>query len=154
MGKGFKWGFGIALGIIAAIVLVILGFMVFTGVGIGLMASGPRIFGDVETARQKAAVAQLNLFETALGTYKLDMKRFPTTEEGLEALCKNPSSGLSQKEGAWDGPYLPRPIIPIDPWKNKYIYESHSDNIFKIISLGADGKKGGENENQDIVMEK
>ena len=115
---------------------------------LGLLAAlvGPRMFGKVGKSKQKAAKAQISLFETALDTYRLDNGEFPSTEQGLEALRRKPSG----KEN-WDGPYLPKEI-PLDPWGNAYVYRSpgeHGD--YDIISYGADGRPGGEGEDADIV---
>lgn len=115
---------------------------------LGLLAAlvGPRMFGKVGKSKQKAAKAQIALFETALDTYRLDMGKYPTTEQGLEALRSKPDEG-----DKWDGPYLSKEI-PKDPWGNKYLYESpgeHGD--YDLISMGADGSHGGEGEDIDIV---
>jgi general secretion pathway protein G len=115
---------------------------------IGLLAAlvGPRFFGQVSTARLGAAKAQIELFGTALDTFRLDVGKYPTTEEGLKALREKPSG----VEG-WNGPYLPKEI-PLDPWKKPYIYKSpgeHGD--YDLISYGLDGVEGGEKENQDVL---
>ena len=115
---------------------------------IGLLAAlvGPRLFGKVSTAKQKATKAQIELFGTALDTYRLDVGRYPTTEEGLKVLREKPSG----VEG-WQGPYLPKEI-PTDPWNRAYVYKSpgeHGD--YDLISYGLDGAEGGEAENLDIV---
>jgi general secretion pathway protein G len=104
------------------------------------------MFGKVGSSRQKAAKAQISLFETALDTYRLDTSQYPTTSQGLEALRTQPS-GVER----WDGPYLPKDV-PKDPWGHPYEYRcpgEHGD--FDIISYGADGSPGGEDENMDIV---
>jgi general secretion pathway protein G len=115
---------------------------------LGLLAAlvGPRMFGKVGGSRQKAAKAQITLFETALDTYKLDTSTYPTTSQGLEALRTQPS-GVER----WDGPYLPK-NVPLDPWGHRYEYRcpgEHGD--YDIISYGADGTSGGDGENMDIV---
>ena len=115
---------------------------------LGLLAAlvGPRMFGKVGKSRQNAASTQISLFETALDIYRLDIGKYPTTEQGLQALRVKPD-GVEK----WDGPYLPKDV-PLDPWGNRYIYESpgeHGD--YDIISLGADGDPGGEGEDTDIV---
>jgi general secretion pathway protein G len=115
---------------------------------IGLLAAlvGPRLFGKVGTAKQKAAKAQIELFGTALDTFRLDLGRYPTTEEGLKILREKPS-GLDK----WQGPYLTKEI-PLDPWGKPYIYKcpgEHGD--YDLISYGLDEVEGGEGENQDIV---
>jgi general secretion pathway protein G len=116
---------------------------------IGLLAAlvGPRFFGKVGGAKLKTAKAQIEMFGTALDTFRLDIGRYPTTEEGLKALREKPAGA----ESAWEGPYLPKEI-PNDPWGNPYIYRSpgeHGD--YDLISLGLDKAEGGEGENQDVV---
>ena len=115
---------------------------------LGLLAAlvGPRMFGKTEKAMQNAAKSQITLFETAIDTYRLDVGRFPTTEQGLQVLREPPSG-----EDKWDGPYLPKEI-PLDPWGNPYEYRApgeHGD--YDIISYGADGQPGGEGADMDVV---
>src|SRR4030043_445569 len=115
---------------------------------IGLLAAlvGPRLFGKVSMAKLKAAKAQIELFGTALDTFRLDVGRYPTMEEGLKALREKPSG----VEG-WQGPYLPKEI-PVDPGRKPYVYKcpgEHGD--YDLLSYGLDGTEGGEGENQDIV---
>ncbi len=114
---------------------------------LGLLAAmvGPRMFGKVGKSKQKAAKAQISLFETALDTYRLDVGKYPTTQQGLQALRVKP-------EGAekWDGPYLPKDI-PLDPWGNAYVYEAPGKHgEYDILSLGADKSPGGEGDDMDI----
>jgi general secretion pathway protein G len=116
---------------------------------IGLLAAlvGPKLFGKVGGAKLKTAKAQIEMFGTALDTFRLDIGRYPTTEEGLKALREKPAG----VEGAWEGPYLPKEI-PNDPWGTPYIYKSpgeHGD--YDLISYGLDKAEGGEGENQDVV---
>jgi general secretion pathway protein G len=115
---------------------------------LGLLAAlvGPKFFSHVGKAKTKAAKAQIELLGIALDTMRLDIGRYPTTEEGLEALRKNP--GIDE----WDGPYLKKET-PMDPWKNPYLYTYPSENglDFDILSYGADGASGGEGENQDVA---
>ena len=108
---------------------------------------GPRLFRQVGRSRVTATRAQINSFQTALGAYKLDTAKFPTTEQGLPALRVQPE-GVTR----WDGPYLPQDI-PADPWGNPYVYKfpgEHGDEP-DIVSLGGDGKPGGEGDDADIV---
>ena len=114
---------------------------------IGLLAAlvGPKMFGKVGKSKQKAAKAQMALFETALDTYRLDVGKYPTSDMGLQALRTAPDN--SEK---WDGPYLSKEI-PLDPWGNAYQYKSPSENgDYEIVSLGSDGSTGGEGEDMDI----
>jgi len=115
---------------------------------IGLLAAlvGPRLFGKVGTAKLKTAKAQIELFGTALDALRLDVGRYPTSEEGLKALREKPS-GMEN----WKGPYLPKEI-PSDPWGKSYVYKSpgeHGD--YDLTSYGLDGAPGGEGENEDVV---
>jgi general secretion pathway protein G len=115
---------------------------------IGLLAAlvGPKLFGKVSVAKLKATKAQIELFGTALDALRLDVGRYPTTEEGLKALREKPTD-----MNAWKGPYLPKEI-PLDPWGRPYIYKAPGDHgEYDLISLGLDGAEGGEGENQDIV---
>jgi general secretion pathway protein G len=115
---------------------------------IGMLAAlvGPRLFGKVGSAKLSAAKAQIELFGTALDTFRLDVGKYPTTEDGLKALREKPSGA----EG-WNGPYL-RQEIPLDPWKKPYIYKCPGDHgDYDLISYGLDGVEGGEGENQDVV---
>jgi general secretion pathway protein G len=107
----------------------------------------PAMLKRADAARTTAAKAQINSFETALGSYKLDTSMYPTTDQGLQALRVKPE-GLAQ----WNGPYLPKEV-PLDPWGRPYIYKfpgEHGDEP-DIISYGADGQPGGDGVNADIV---
>jgi len=115
---------------------------------LGLLAAlvGPRLFGKVSVAKQKASKAQIELFGTALDTFRLDVGRYPTTEEGLKALREKPSGAE-----LWQGPYLPKEI-PVDPWNKPYIYKCPGDHgDYDLFTYGLDGAEGGEGENQDVV---
>ncbi len=115
---------------------------------IGLLAAlvAPRFIRQEEKAKVKAARAQIELLGTALDTFRLDAGRYPTTQEGLEALRRKPG-GLT----GWDGPYLKK-RVPMDPWRKPYIYRSPGQNgPYDIISHGADGSPGGEGDDQDIT---
>ena len=115
---------------------------------IGVLAAlvAPKFFGRVSEAKQKAAKAQIELFGTALDSLRLDVGRYPTTEEGLKALREKPS-GME----TWKGPYLPKEI-PADPWGNPYVYKSPgAQGDYDMISYGLDRTEGGEGESQDIV---
>lgn len=115
---------------------------------IGLLAAlvGPRFIRQEEKAKVKAAQAQVELFSTALDTFRLDLGRYPTTEEGLQALRQNPG-GLER----WDGPYLKKEV-PRDPWGKSYVYKSPGEHgAFDLLSYGADGVPGGEGDNRDVT---
>src|SRR5512143_877161 len=114
---------------------------------LGLLAAlvGPRLFGHVGAANQKAAKTQIEMLGQGLDAFRLDVGRYPTTSEGLNALTTNPGV-----EG-WNGPYLKKGL-PNDPWKRPYQYQSpgeHGD--YDIVSYGADGAPGGEGESKDVT---
>lgn len=116
---------------------------------IGLLAAlvGPRLFKNVGKSKVTAAKTQISIFMGALGQYKLDVGTFPAADEGLQALRTKPASAKN-----WEGPYVTKEI-PMDPWGNPYVYKFPSEHGEEpeIISLGADGREGGEGENADIV---
>lgn len=114
----------------------------------GLLAAivYPRFSDRAWKARQKTAKTQISQLETTLETYRLDTGKYPTTEQGLQALMVKP-----QNVQKWEGPYLTKEL-PSDPWGNPYHYKAPGDHgPFDIISFGSDGKPGGEGEDTDIV---
>jgi general secretion pathway protein G len=109
----------------------------------GLVA--PQFIKQEEKATAKAAKAQIELLGTALDTFRLDVGRYPTTQEGLQALTQKPG-GLER----WDGPYLKKEVPP-DPWGKPYIYKSPGEHgSYDIISYGADGVPGGDGTGRDV----
>lgn len=120
---------------------------------LGLLAAivMPRVVGQTDKARYSQAQVQMRILEDALKRYKLDSGRFPTTEQGLEALVRQPSTGTLPRN--WQqGGYLDKPEVPIDPWGNNYIYISPGQHgpDYDLKSLGADGLEGGEGYDADI----
>lgn len=114
---------------------------------LGLLASfvGPRYFDQLGRSNAKVARAQIDALEKALEHYRLDTGRYPTTEQGLTALTEKPADEIR-----WAGPYLKK-AVPADPWGRAYAYRVVAGpNSVEILSLGADGKPGGEGENADI----
>ena len=114
---------------------------------IGLLAGLvlPQFIRQEEKAKLKAARAQIELLGTALDTFRLDVGRYPSTEEGLQALRQKPVTA-----DRWDGPYLKKDI-PLDPWAKPYKYTSPGEHgAYYIVSYGADGMQGGEGDNRDI----
>jgi len=110
----------------------------------------PKIMGRPDQAKQVKASVDMQGYETALKLYKLDNGRYPTTEQGLEALVAKPDSGKLAKN--WrSGGYIDKGKIAKDPWGNDFLYLSpgvHGD--FDITSYGADGEPGGEEYDKDI----
>ena len=116
-------------------------------IGLLMALVGPRFIRQEEKARVRAARAQIELLGTALDTFRLDIGRYPNTQEGLAALRQRPG-GLDR----WDGPYLKKDV-PLDPWARPYGYRSPGDQgrPYDLYSLGADGQVGGEGDNRDLA---
>jgi general secretion pathway protein G len=115
---------------------------------IGLLAGyvAPRYFSQVGKSEIKAAQAQINSLEKALDHYRLDIGRYPSTEQGLKALMERP-----QNEAKWQGPYLQK-ALPLDPWGRAYLYKSPGEHgEFDLWSLGKDGQQGGTGEGADVT---
>jgi len=115
---------------------------------IGLLAAyvGPKYFSQLGKSEVTIARAQIGAFEKSLDTYRLDVGRYPTTEEGLAALLAAPASGAAK----WNGPYLKK-AVPPDPWGHLFQYRSPgAKGEFEIVSLGRDGQPGGAGEDADI----
>jgi general secretion pathway protein G len=121
---------------------------------IGLLAAlvGPRLFDNVDKANAGAASAQIHQFGSALDAYRLDMGRYPTTEEGLAALSNKPEEGAPGAD-RWKGPYL-RQVVEKDGWNNPYQYKSpgeHNKTEYDLWSFGKDGKLDGTGWDADIT---
>lgn len=115
---------------------------------IGLLAAlvMPKIFPSLGKGKTGAAKAQVELFGQALDQYRLDIGHYPTTDQGLQALVVNPG------EEKWQGPYLKKNVVPLDPWDKPYVYTSpgtHGD--YDLYTYGRDGAPGGTGEDQDIT---
>jgi general secretion pathway protein G len=114
---------------------------------LGLLAAlvVPNYVRQGEKARIKAARVQIENLGAALDTFRLDIGRYPTSQEGLDALRERPT-GVDR----WDGPYLKKEI-PKDPWGNSYVYRSPGDKEpYELFSYGADGVAGGAGDGADI----
>ncbi|MDA1140313.1 MAG: type II secretion system major pseudopilin GspG [Planctomycetota bacterium] len=104
----------------------------------------------VHQARVAAVKMNMRQLEQALDEFKIDHGDYPTTEQTLQALVKEPESGTV--EGKYpDGGYMD--YIPKDPWNNElhYAYRPNSEHPIEIQSLGRDGKEGGEGEDKDLI---
>ena len=116
-------------------------------IGLLMALVGPRYIRQEGKARVKAARAQIELLGTALDTYRLDIGRYPSSQEGLGALQQRPF-GVDR----WDGPYLKKDV-PKDPWDHPYMYRSPGEGgrPYDLYSYGADGSPGGTGDNRDIT---
>lgn len=121
------------------VVLAILGLLV------GLV--GPQVMKALGGSKTKTARIQIEDLSATLDIYRLEVGRYPTTNDGLQALVEN-TAGASN----WNGPYLKKNKVPQDPWGNDYQYRSPGEHgSFDLWSLGSDNREGGEGENQDIL---
>ncbi len=124
--------------------LELLVVMVILGLLAGYVA--PKYFAQVGKSETKAARAQIEALEKSFDMYRLDTGRYPSTEQGLQALVVRPPN-----EPKWNGPYLKK-AVPMDPWGRPYIYKFPSEHgiDYDIVSLGKDGRPGGEADNADV----
>jgi len=120
------------------VVLAILGLLM------GLV--GPQVLNRLGGAKTDTAALQIKDLEQSLELYKLDVGRYPTTDQGLQALVQQPAGVVG-----WNGPYLKKPNIPLDPWNQEYQYKYPGDRgDLDIFSLGQDGAPGGDGEDADV----
>jgi general secretion pathway protein G len=115
---------------------------------IGLLAGyvGPKYFSQIGKSEVKATKAQIDALGKAIDQFRLDIGRYPTTEEGLGILVTRPPNIPK-----WEGPYLTK-SVPIDPWGSPYIYKAPGDHgDYDLLSYGKDGRPGGDGENADIT---
>ena len=119
------------------IVLVILGtIMAFVG---------PKIFQGMGKANSATAKIMIQDIAGKLEIFRLEVGRYPTAQEGLQALAKQPP-GVDK----WAGPYLKDTDLK-DPWGNEFRYNQPGNGKpYDVISLGADNQPGGEGENRDV----
>ena len=115
---------------------------------IGLLAGyvAPKYFAQIGKSEVKVAKAQIDALEKALDQYRLDIGRYPSSEQGLAALVAPPAN-----EPKWQGPYLKK-AVPPDPWGRPYVYRypgEHGD--VDLYSYGRDGQAGGKGEDADIT---
>ncbi len=122
------------------VVIVILGLLA------GLV--GPRVMSALSRANTETARQQVERLRATLDMFRLDVGRYPTTQEGLAALVQRPS-GMNR----WNGPYLDKGNLPKDPWGRDYQYRSPGENgrPFDLFTLGADNAPGGDGENTDVT---
>ncbi len=119
------------------VVLVILGLLG------GLVA--PRFLGQADKAKPKTAKVQIENIGASLDMYRLEVGRYPGSDEGLAALSEAPADAAN-----WNGPYMKK-AVPKDPWGNEYIYKAPGDHgDYDLYSTGADSAEGGEQLDKDI----
>ena len=121
--------------------------VVLTLIGIVMGIVGGNYLGQGEKAKARAARIEIEQIGQTLDLFKLEIGRYPTTQEGLQALITQPS-GVTN----WNGPYWKKSTLPTDPWTNEYHYASPGQHgAYDLWSYGADGKEGGDGVNKDIT---
>jgi general secretion pathway protein G len=123
--------------------------LLVVGAILGLLAGlvGPQVMKRFGESKTKTARLQIEELGAALDIYRLDVGRYPSTEEGLAALVDEPASAKN-----WNGPYLKKRRVPKDPWDNDYHYRAPGEHGgFDLYSFGADNREGGSGEDQDIA---
>ena len=107
-----------------------------------------KFFGKLDNAKVKTTAAQLNMLSSALDTFRLDVGRYPSTEEGLKVLWLKDSDIKG-----WNGPYLPKKV-EADAWENPYQYKlpGKDGEEYDLFSFGGDGKEGGTDDKADISV--
>jgi general secretion pathway protein G len=122
----------------------ILVVLVLIGIVLGIV--GGNFIGKGEKAKADAARIEIGQISQTLDLYKLEIGRYPSSQEGLQALISAPAGTAN-----WNGPYWKKNTLPKDPWGNEYKYVAPgTKGPYDIISLGADGKEGGEGVDKDI----
>ena len=122
--------------------------VVITIIGLIMALVGPRVLNYLSESRVKAARIQIQSFSGALDLFYLDAGRYPSSNEGLEALV-HPIGGVT----AWNGPYLKGGSVPKDPWGNPYVYKVPGEHgaAYEVQSFGSDGQEGGTGTAADIT---
>ncbi len=108
--------------------------------------AAPRVTKYLRKAKTETAKIQVEALSGAVEAFHLDIGRFPSNAEGLQALITTPAEAAK-----WDGPYIKKKDSLTDPWGHSYLYRipgQHGE--YDIYSLGADAKEGGEGDDQDI----
>jgi general secretion pathway protein G len=121
---------------------------------LGILASVVAIKIMDRPGEARALQAQLDIktLESALKLFKIDTSFYPSTEQGLNALVENPTTGRTSSKYR-EGGYIDKGVVPTDPWGNEYLYLSPGVNNrdFDLWSYGADGEEGGEGEDADVT---
>lgn len=121
------------------VVLVILGLLAGLAV--------PQVLQQLSKAKSATASIALDSLGSALDLYRLDVGRFPSQDEGIEALFERPDGARK-----WFGPYIKKRDMLLDPWDYPYRYRIPGEHgVYDLYSLGADNTEGGEDEDRDLV---
>ncbi|MEQ1610543.1 MAG: type II secretion system major pseudopilin GspG [Hyphomonadaceae bacterium] len=123
--------------------------IVLTIIALVAVLVGPRLIAQLDRSKVTAAQVQIRSLASSMEAMRVDIGRYPTSQEGLDLLVRAPSGGRGA--GAWRGPYLDADV-PLDPWAGEYAYIAPKDEFTRptILSLGADGLQGGSDLAADI----
>jgi general secretion pathway protein G len=116
---------------------------------IGLIAAVaiPQVTRLLGSAKSRAATLQMETLSASLRYYEIDNGAFPTTEQGLQVLWEAPADMVS-----WNGPYIRQEKLLKDPWNREFVYNAPANDApYSLISLGADGAKGGTGDDADVT---
>ena len=116
---------------------------------LGLIAAfaAPQVIKYIGGAKSDSAKIQVERLSGVLDLYRLQVGRYPSDDEGLDAMMDQPADAPN-----WDGPYLKKADALIDPWGRPYLYRFPGEyGDFDLYTLGADGQDGGEGENRDLT---
>jgi len=118
---------------------------------LGLLAAivGRNVMQDIERGRRNTTLANLKILHQAVQQFRMDTGRYPTAEEGLNALVTQPTDVTNYPQGG----YLDTTVVPRDGWSRDFIYELYpeSGKPFVIKSLGSDGQEGGDADGADLL---
>jgi len=129
----------------------IMAVVIIMGLLVGIV--GYNVFAQVDKARVNTAKATIAQIETALELYRMDNSRYPTTEQGLDALLDKPTASPEPRNYP-PGGYLKKKGALLDPWGNPFQYESpgqHHGDQYDLWSMGADGAPGGSGTDADVT---
>ncbi len=115
---------------------------------LGLLATvvGPKVMERLGKGKSEIAKIQISQLGSALGLFRFDVGRYPTSSEGLHALIEDP--GMQ----SWSGSYVDKKTLPKDPWGRDYRYRAPGQyGEYDLWSLGADGQEGGQEDSADIT---
>ena len=116
-------------------------------IGLIMGLVGPRVLSYLSDARAKTARLQIESFTNSLDLFSMDVGRYPTSQEGLSVLVRQPANVAT-----WNGPYLRGSAVPNDPWGNPFVYRAPgSHGPYDLISHGSDGREGGEGAAAEIT---
>lgn len=108
--------------------------------------AAPQVLKQLGKAKSQTAKVQIDALSAGLDFYHVDLGHYPSQDQGLKALLQRP-----ENEQKWDGPYVKKDASLLDPWGRPYLYKMPGQHgPFDLMTLGADGKEGGDGEDADL----